>query len=218
MIGRRAFISLLGGAAAAAGPLAARAQQPPMPVVGFLSIASRRLDDPLRLAFFWEGLKEAGYVEGRNVASEYRGAEGHYDRLPELAADLLRRHPAVIVAVGGPIAALAAKRASTTVPVVFAFVGDPVKLGLVASFNRPGGNVTGVAPIPYTIVAKQFEALHCLLNPDNPNTETHTKEAQEAAHALGRKLELLQARDETEIETAFATLGRKGIGALGQRF
>jgi putative tryptophan/tyrosine transport system substrate-binding protein len=209
---------------AAAWPLAARAQQPAMPVVGFLSIASRRVDDPLRLAFFWEGLKEAGYVEGRNVASEYRGAEGHYDRLPELAADLLRRHPAVIVAVGGPIPALAAKRANTTVPVVFAFVGDPVKLGLVASFNRPGGNVTGVAPIPYTIVAKQFEALHetvptamvigCLLNPDNPNTETHTREAQEAAHALGRKLELLQARDETEIETAFATLGRKGIGAL----
>jgi ABC-type uncharacterized transport system substrate-binding protein len=212
---RREFIAFLGGAAA--WPLAARAQQPPMPVVGFLSIASRRLDDPLRLAFFWEGLKEAGYVEGRNVASEYRGAEGHYDRLPELAADLLRRHPAVIVAVGGPIPALAAKRASTTVPVVFAFVGDPVKLGLVASFNRPGGNVTGVAPIPYTIVAKQFEALHetvptamvigCLLNPDNSNTETHTREAQEAAHALGRKLELLQARDETEIETAFATLG-----------
>jgi putative tryptophan/tyrosine transport system substrate-binding protein len=161
---RRDFITLLSGAAA--WPLAARAQQSTMPVVGFLSIASRRLDDRLRLAFFWEGLKEAGYVEGRNVASEYRGAEGRYDRLPELAADLLRRHPAVIVAVGGPIPALAAM------------------------------------------------VIGCLLNPDNPNTETHTREAQEAAHALGRKLELLQARDETEIETAFATLGRKGIGAL----
>jgi putative ABC transport system substrate-binding protein len=220
---RREFIRLVSGAAAA-WPLAVPAQQPTMPVVGFLSTASRRLDDPLRLAFFWEGLKEAGYVEGRNVASEYRGAEGHYDRLPELATDLLRRHPEVIVAVGGPTPTLAAKRASTTVPVVFAFVGDPVKLGLVASFNRPGGNVTGVAPVPYTIVAKQFEALHetvptamvigCLLNPDNPNTEMHTREAQEAAHALGRKLELLHARDETEIETAFATLGQKGIGAL----
>ena len=140
---RREFIRLLGSAVA--WPLAAGAQQPSMPAVGFLSIASRRLDDPLRLAFFWEGLKEAGYVEGRNVESEYRGAEGHYDRLPGLAADLLRRHPAVIVAVGGPIAALATKRASATVPVVFTIVGDPVKLGLVASFNRPGGNVTGVS-------------------------------------------------------------------------
>jgi putative tryptophan/tyrosine transport system substrate-binding protein len=219
---RRDFIKVIGSTVA--WPLAAGAQQPGMPVIGFLSSGFRRSDEALRLGPFWEGLKEAGYVEGRNVASEYRGAEGHYDRLPELATDLLRRDPAVIVAVGGPIPALAAKRASTTVPVVFVFVGDPVKLGLVASFNRPGGNVTGVAPIPYTIVAKQFEALHetvptaivigCLLNPDNPNTEMNTREAQEAAHALGRKLELLQARDETEIETAFATLGQKGIGAM----
>jgi putative tryptophan/tyrosine transport system substrate-binding protein len=218
---RRTFISLLG--AAAAWPLSARAQQPAMPVIGFLSTASRRLDDPLRLAFFWEGLKEAGYAEGRNVAIEYRGAEDHYDRLPELAADLLRRHPAVIVTVG-PTAALAAKRASTTVPVVFGYIGDPVKLDLVASFNRPGGNVTGVASIPYTVVAKQFEALQeavptamvigCLLNPDSPSAEPITREAREAAHTLGRKLELLHARNETEIEVAFATFMQKSVDAL----
>ena len=133
-------------------------------------------------------LKEAGYVEGRNVASEYRGAEDHYDRLPELATDLLRRHPAVIVALGGPTSTLAAKRASTTVPVVFSIVGDPVALGLVTSFNRPGGNVTGVAGVPGTIVAKQIEALHemvptatvigCLLNPNNPKTESDAREAR----------------------------------------
>ena len=219
---RREFITLAGGAVA--WPLAARAQQPAMPVIGFLSNGFRQPDEAFRLAPFRDGLKETGYVEGHNVASEYRWAEDQYDRLPELAADLLRHHPAVIVAIGGPTSSLAAKRATTTVPVVFEIVGDPVKLGLVASFNRPGGNVTGVAPIPYTIVAKQFEALHetlptaiaigCLLNPNNPNTETHTREAQEAAHTLGRKLELLHARNETEIETAFATLVQKGVGAL----
>jgi putative ABC transport system substrate-binding protein len=182
------------------------------------------LDDALRLAPFWEGLEEAGYVAGRNVASVYLGAENNYDRLPELAAALLRHHPAVIVALGGPPSSLAAKRASTTVPIVFTISGDPVKLGLVASFNRPGGNVTGIALVPGTIVAKQFEALHetvsaptvigCLLNPNNPNIETHTREVQEAARTLGRKLELLHARNETEIETTFATLVQKRVGAL----
>src|SRR5262249_6607831 len=145
---------------AVAWPLAARAQQPALPVIGFLSNASRQLDNGIRLAPFRQGLKEAGYVEGHNVASEYRGAEDHYDRPPELATDLLRHHPAVLVALGGPTSALAAKRASTTVPVVFSIVGDPIELGLVTSFNRPGGNATGVAVIPGTIVAKQFEALH----------------------------------------------------------
>jgi putative ABC transport system substrate-binding protein len=218
---RRAF--LLGGAAVA-WPLTARAQQTAMPVIGFLSTSSQRFDDALRLAPFREGLKEAGYVEGQNVAIEYRGAEDHYERLPALAADLLRRHVAVIVAVGGPPAALAAKAASTTVPIVFTIAGDPVQLGLVASFNRPGGNVTGNTSIPGRIVSKQFEALHeavptatvigCLLNPSNPNSEVQTREAEEATRTLGRKLEVLHARDETEIEMAFATLVQKRVGAL----
>jgi putative ABC transport system substrate-binding protein len=220
---RREFITLLSGTAVA-WPFGAHAQQPTMPVIGLLSIASQSLDDALRLAPFREGLKEAGYVEGRNVVSEYRGAGNHYDRLPELAADLLRRHAAVIVALGGPPSSLAARKTSTTVPIVFNITGDPVKLGLVASFNRPGGNLTGVALVPGTVVAKQFEALHemiptatvigCLVNPSNPNTETQTREAQAAARTLGRKLEVLQASNETEIERAFATLVQKRIGAL----
>jgi putative tryptophan/tyrosine transport system substrate-binding protein len=139
---RRDFITLLG--TAAAWPLAARAQQATMPVIGFLSPSSQRLDDKLRLAPFWESLKEIGYVEGRNVAIEYRGAEHHYDRLPDLAADLLRHQVAVIVAAAVK-PALAAKAASTTVPIIFAIAGDPIELGLVASYNRPGGNITGVS-------------------------------------------------------------------------
>jgi putative ABC transport system substrate-binding protein len=220
---RREVITLL-GSAAVAWPFAARAQQTAMPVIGFLSSGFRHSDEPLRLIHLWEGLKELGYAEGRNVASEYRWAEDQYDRLPELAADLLRRDPAVIVALGGPTSALAAKRATTTVPVVFSINGDPVELGLVASFNRPAGNVTGVAFMPGTLVAKQFEALHetiptatligCLLNPNNPNIEAHTREAQEATHTLARKLEVLHARNETEIEKAFATFVQKGADAL----
>jgi putative ABC transport system substrate-binding protein len=221
-IGRRELLAALGGAAA--WPLAADAQQTAMPVIGFLSTSSQGVDDALRLAPFRDGLKEVGYVEGRNVASEYRGAENHYDHLPELAADLLRRQVAVIVALGGPPPALAAKAATTTIPIVFASGGDPVKLGLVASFNRPGGNITGVNVIAETIVAKQFEALHeavptatmigCLLNPNNPNTEMLAREAQEATLTLGQKLEVLHARNETEIEMAFATLVQKRVGAL----
>ena len=219
---RREFITLLGGAAA--WPLAARAQQAAMPVIGFLSTSSQGVDDALRLAPFRDGLKEVGYVEGRNVASEYRGAENHYDHLPELAADLLRRQVAVIVALGGPPPALAAKATSITVPIVFAMGGDPVKLGLVASLNRPGGNITGVIVFAETIVAKQFEALHeavptatmigCLLNPNNPNMEMLAREAQEATLTLGQKLEVLHARNEAELEMAFATLVQKRVGAL----
>jgi putative tryptophan/tyrosine transport system substrate-binding protein len=222
-VNRRNLITLLGGAAV--WPLAARAQQPAMPVIGFLSTSSQQIDDVLRLAPFRQGLKEAGYVEGLNVGSEYRGAQEHYERLPELAADLLRRQVAVIVALGGPPTALVARAASTTVPIVFSLTGaDPVELGLVASFGRPGGNVTGIATVPGSVVSKQFETLHeaaptatvigCLLNPNNPNIEALTREAQEATRALGRKLEVLYARDDTEIETAFATLAQKRVGAL----
>ena len=221
---RREFITLLGGAAAA-WPLAARAQQPTMPVIGFLSTSSQRVDDVLRLAPFRQGLKEAGYVEGLNVGSEYRGAEEHYERLPELAADLLRRQVVVIAVLGGPPVALVAKAASTTVPIVFTLTGaDPVQLGLVASFNRPGGNVTGVATVPGSVVSKQFEALHeaaptatvigCLLNPNNPNKEALTREAQEATRTLGRHLEVWYARNDTEIETAFRTFVQNRVGAL----
>ena len=220
---RREFITLLGGAAAT-WPLTVRAQQSAMPVVGFLSPSSQRFDDALRLAPFRRGLKDAGYVEGRNVAIEYRGAEQHLDRLPELAADLVRRQVAVIVAAAGPQSALAAKAATTTVPIVFNVSGDPIELGLVASYNRPGGNVTGVNLFPGTVVAKQFEALHevvspatvmgCLLNPSNPNAETQTREAQEATRTLGRKLEVLHAGNEAEIESAFTTIMQKRVGAL----
>jgi putative tryptophan/tyrosine transport system substrate-binding protein len=220
---RREFITLLGGAAVA-WPLAGRAQQAAVPVIGFLSNTSRQLNDALRLVPFREGLKETGYVEGRNVAAEFRWAANQLDRLPVLAADLLHRQPAVIVTLGGPASAVAAKAASATVPIVFAIAGDPVELGLVASFNRPGGNVTGVATFLGPLVAKQFEALNetvptatvigCLLNPSNPNTETYTREAEIATRALGLKLEVLHARNETEIEMAFATLVQKRVSAL----
>jgi putative ABC transport system substrate-binding protein len=222
---RREFAALVGGAGLllAVKVRRARAQQA-MPVVGFLSNTSRQLDDALRLAPFREGLKETGYVEGRNVAAEFRGAANQLDRLPVLAADLLHRQPAVIVTLGGPASAVAAKAASATVPIAFTIAGDPVELGLVASFNRPGGNVTGVATSLGPLVAKQFEALNetvptatvigYLLNPSNPNTETYTSEAEKATRALGLKREALHARNETEIEMAFATLVQKRVSAL----
>jgi putative tryptophan/tyrosine transport system substrate-binding protein len=225
---RRQFIKLLGGATALPSlvwPLGARAQQPEMPVIGFLSTSSQRLDDLLRLAPFRQGLKEAGYVEGLNVGIEYRGAEDHYERLPQLAADLLRRQVTVMAVLGGPPTALVARAASTTVPIVFTITGaDPVQLGLVASFSRPGGNVTGIASVPGSVTSKQFEVLHeavptarvigCLLNPNNPNKEAQTKEAQEATRTLGEHLEVLYARDDTEIETAFATFVERHVDAL----
>jgi len=223
---RRELITLLGGAAAAPSllwPLTARAQQPAMPVIGFLSSGSQQFD-VWRLAAFRQGLNETGYVEGRNVASEFRWANDQYDRLPALAAELVRRQVAVIVAVGGPAAALAAKAASTTVPIVFAMAGDPVKLGLVASVNRPGGNVTGTSTVFSSVVAKQFEVLHevapkatvigCLVNPINPNAETGTREAQEAARILGLKLHVVNASTDREIDMAFATLDQERVGAL----
>jgi putative ABC transport system substrate-binding protein len=220
---RREFIVTLGGAAATLS-LAALAQQGTVPVVGFLSPSSRDFDEKVRLSYFRDGLKGAGYIEGRNLAIEYRGAENHYERLPELAADLLRHQVAVIVAAGGPPVALAAKTASKTIPVVFTVAGDPVALGLVSSYNRPGGNVTGISLFPGTILEKQFEALHqvvppatvmgCLLNPVNPNVETLTREAQDATRKLGRKLEVLHARNATEIESVFANIVQKRVGAL----
>jgi putative tryptophan/tyrosine transport system substrate-binding protein len=219
---RRDFIGLLGRAAVATWPLAVRAQQPATPVIGFLSSESPDLFAG-RLRAFREGLHQAGFVEGRNVAIEYRWAEGQYDRLPALAADLVRRQVAVIAATTTP-AVLAAKPATTTIPIVFSTGSDPVEVELVASLSRPGGNITGVAILTAALLAKQFELLHELLpnaavigflvNPNNPTTENYTREAQVAAHALGRKLVVVNANSESGIDAAFATLVQQGAGAL----
>ena len=219
---RREFITLLGGAAAA-WPLAARAQQARTPVIGFLSSGSQQ-SDIWRLVEFRRGLGETGYVEGRNVISQFRWAEEEYDRLPGLAAELARSQPSVIVAVGGPAAALAAKAASTTIPIVFTIAGDPVKLGLVASVNRPGGNATGITTLFGSVAAKQLETLHemlpkatligCLLNPKNPNAVTGKEEAYEAARTLGLRLQVENAGNEHEIDAAFAAFARGRVDAL----
>ena len=212
---------MLGGAASV-WPLAARAQQPAMPVIGFLSTAS-----PAKfanfVAAFRQGLKEAGYVEGENLAIEYRWAEGHYDRLPALAADLANRQVAVIAASGGDPSALAAKAATATIPIVFNSGTDPVKLGLVASLSRPGGNLTGVSILASMLVAKQMELLRelvptavtisFLVNPNNPSTEERIREMQEAVRAVGQRLQVVTASAEAELESAFATIQRRS-GAL----
>jgi putative ABC transport system substrate-binding protein len=212
---RRRFITLLGGAAAA-WPLAARAQQPAMPVVGFLgggtvSTYASYVDG------FRRGLVSAGQVEGRDVTIELHWLGGRYYEAPAVAEELVRRQVAVIVVTGSTAVALAAKAATTTIPIVFAVGGDPVKFGLVASFNRPGGNVTGVSFLANLLTAKQFELLHeiapkaaavgLLVNPANPNAEPDTREVRSAAAALARKLLVIAARDEGEIDTAFAMPG-----------
>jgi putative ABC transport system substrate-binding protein len=216
---RREFITLLGGAAA--WPLAANAQQPAMPVIGFLRSATLA-DVPHWVTAFRQGLKEAGFVEGQNVAIEYRSAEDRHDRLSALVAELIRRQVAVIV--GNTPAALAAKAATTMVPIVFATGGDPVRDGLVASLNRPGGNVTGVAFFSGVIGAKRLELLRqvvpeatiiaMLVNPNTPVTEAERRDVQSAAQAIGQQLVILDVSSERDVETAFATFVQHGAAAL----
>jgi ABC-type uncharacterized transport system substrate-binding protein len=218
---RREFITLLGGAAAA-WPLTARAQQSTMSVIGFLNGASPEGFAPF-VAAFRQGLKEAGYVEGQNATIEYRWAEGHYDRLPALAADLVQQKVTVIAATGTP-AALAAKAATSTVPIVFTTGGDPIKLGLVASLRRPGGNVTGVTALSVEVGPKRLELARelfpaattfaLLVNPANPVAATVSKDLQAVADTLGMRLHVLHASTEADFEAAFATATQLRTAAL----
>jgi len=216
---RRKFITVL-GSAAAVWPLAARAQQPELPVIGYLgnaSAASARID----LDGFRQGLADAGFVEGRNVGLEYRWAEGINDR--RLASELVARGVAVMVVTSNS-GALAAKAATSTIPIVFSMGADPVRLGFVTSFNRPGSNFTGIAILADVLIKKRLELLHelvpkasviaVLLNPSNPDSETRLRDVQAAAEALGQKIHVLMASTAGEIDTAFATLAERRFGAL----
>jgi putative tryptophan/tyrosine transport system substrate-binding protein len=219
---RREFIGLLGGAATA-WPIAARAQQQPIPVIGFLNAASPQ-SYTRQLSAFLEGLSETGYVNGRNVTMEYRWAEGHNDRLPAMAADLVHSQVDVIAATSTP-AALAAKGATTTVPIVFEMGDDPVRLGLVASLNRPSGNVTGVTQTNTEVAPKRLELLHelvpnasvmaLLVNPDDPAlAEPTSRQMLSAAHTLGLELHVLNASAESEFDAVFANLTQLRAGGL----
>ena len=221
MTTRREFITLLGGAAA--WPLAARAQQGALPVIGLLVIGAREVNAPF-VAAFRSGLGEAGFVEGRSVAIEYRYAEGEFGKLRDLAADLARRRVAVIATLGGARAAQAAKAASAAIPLVFAIGGDPVQAGLVASLNRPGGNATGVSTFGVLLDPKRLGLLHelvprakrfaALVNPISVFTATRIDALQAGAAALGVEIETLWATSNAEIDTAFASLAQKPIDAL----
>jgi putative tryptophan/tyrosine transport system substrate-binding protein len=219
---RRKFITLL-GSTAAAWPLAARGQQPAMPLIGFLS-SETPSGYANRVAAFRQGLSEAGYVEGRNVAIEYRWAESHNDRLPTLAADLVRR-PVAVIAAAGTVATAAAKAATTTIPIAFSMAVDPVAEGFVATLARPGGNLTGVTSLNVEIGPKRLELLHevvpsatnmaLLVNPTNPSlAEPFSRALQAAARVLGLQLHVLHASSEREIEAAFETLVKMRTGGL----
>jgi putative tryptophan/tyrosine transport system substrate-binding protein len=221
-IRRRQFITLLGGAAAS-WPLAARAQQTQMPVVGFLSARSPA-SGAFMAAAFRQGLSESGYVEGRNLRIEYRWAEGHYDRLAELAHDLVRRQVAVIAAISGTPAALASKAATTTIPIVFGNGGDPLTSGLVASLNRPAGNMTGVTFYTVALAGKRLELMRALVptaatigflvNRNNPAEEPEIEDAEAAARTHGVRLDVLNVTSERDIDAAFTTLLERRADAL----
>jgi putative ABC transport system substrate-binding protein len=218
---RREFMTLLGGTAA--WPLAARAQQPAVPVIGYLYAGMPETSSQLVMAFL-NGLQEVGYVEGQNLAIEYRWAENQFDRLPALAADLVRRQVAVIFAVGGNPPAFAAKAATATIPIVFLTGSDPVNFGLVTSLNHPGSNVTGVTLFTSLLVGKRMELLRrlvptavtvaFLVNPNNSNAEPDTAAAQAAARSLGQRLVVLSAATENDIDAAFGTLVQQRADAL----
>jgi putative ABC transport system substrate-binding protein len=218
---RREFIAGLGSAAA--WPVLARAQQQAVPVIGYLGAQSADDDYKNFIVPFLQGLKETGYVEGQNVAIEYRWAENQYDRLPALAADLVRRRVAVVVASDTP-AALAAKAATTTIPIVFTTAGDPVALGLVASLNRPGANLTGSVGLQAELAPKQLQLLRELIpnaalfgvlaDPAFPATQSMVADLQAAARALGRQLVIVNARTDSDLETAFATFSQQRVGAV----
>jgi ABC-type uncharacterized transport system substrate-binding protein len=219
---RREFITLL-GASAATWPLIARAQQPAMPVIGFLNSASPETWAPF-VAAFRQGLNESGVVDGQNVTIEYRWALNQSDRLPTLAAELVRRQAAVIVASGGDHVVQAVRAVTTTIPIVSTFGFDPVERGLVASLNRPGGNITGVSVFSTVLVAKRLELLRdflpnvsvmaFLVNPTNPSAASDTKDIEAAGQTLGQQVIVLNAATERDCETAFADLERRGAGAL----
>jgi len=217
---RRDFITLLGGAAA--WPVAARAQQESMPVIGFLHPSSAEAYAGLMPAFR-KGLAELGYVEGRNFQIEYRWADDHYDRLPALVAELVGRRVSVVATANATAAALAAKAATSTIPIVFTIGADPVKFGLVATLSHPAGNLTGVSFLSNLLVAKQLGLLQelvpasefgLLVNPGNPNAESDTKEAKAAAESLGRKIHVVYASTEQDVKPAFATLVERRVVAL----
>jgi putative tryptophan/tyrosine transport system substrate-binding protein len=219
---RREFITLL-ASAATVWPLAARAQQPAMPVIGYLGAQSPAAFAS-RIRAFRQGLDETGYVEGRNVAIEFRWAEGQHNRLPALAADLAGRHVAVIVAPGGAPAALAAKSATTTIPIVFEMGADPIAMGLVGSLNRPGGNLTGVSSLNVEVTPKRLEILHelvpaaaviaVLVNPTSPTADSQLRNLQAAAGVLGLQLHVLHASIVRDLDTVFVTLLQLRAGGL----
>jgi putative ABC transport system substrate-binding protein len=218
---RREFITFIGSSVG--WPFAARAQQPAMPIIGFLHVAFPGPYSQQLLAFR-QGLKQSGYIEGQNITVEYRWANNENDRLPELATDLVRRHAAVIVAVGGPPSALAAKAATSTIPIVLLFGADPVALGLVDSLNKPGGNVTGVTFITTELIAKRLELLHEVIpqatmvgylgDPRSPSHEGMLRDALAAADILGRKLVVVEVRSDRDFESAFVTFVQQQASAL----
>jgi len=219
---RREFITLLGGSAVA-WPLGARAQQSPKPVIGFLGLTSPEAF-AAQAAEFHEGLSETGYVEGQNVAIEYRWAHGQFDQLPSLASDLVGQHVTVLAAVGTPAAASAAKAATTTIPIVFVTGDDPVRIGLVDSLNRPGGNATGVYMLTSALEPKRLELIHELMpnvsvigvivDPNSPDTSFQVQELPVAANAIARQIKIFNASSGDEIDNAFAAIVEQRIGAV----